>query len=62
MKIEISKTDFKALVALVDKCYAIIQSKQPSVREYNSARLLRQVKKGIIRKNQKVLTENNIEL
>ena len=51
MKIEVSKTDMNALFTLIDKCAAIIQDGQPTLREYNYARRLRLVKKAIIRKN-----------
>lgn len=51
MRIEVSKTDMNALFTLIDKCAAIVQEKQPTLREYNCARRLRQVKKAIIRKN-----------
>ena len=43
MQIEISKTDMNALFTLIDKCTAIVQDKQPTLREYNFARRLRLV-------------------
>lgn len=51
MNIEISKSDFKALVDLAEKCVTAIQSKQCSLREYNQARRLRLIIKKIQRNN-----------
>ena len=52
MQIEISKTDYKALLELTEKCVGIIQkSPNTSIREFNVARRLRLVKKKIERKN-----------
>ena len=51
MRFEISKTDYKALLELGEKCVCIVQSKNPSIREYNSARRLRLLIKKLERKN-----------
>ena len=51
MQINVSNTDLKALFTLIDKCTAIVQDGNPTLREYNYARRLRLVKKAIIRKN-----------
>ena len=50
MQITISKSDFQALVTLIDKCTAIVQDKQPTLREYNYARRLRLIKKKMVRR------------
>ena len=50
MEITISKTDFNALMTLIDRCTAIIQDKQPTIREYNAARRLRLIKKKMARR------------
>lgn len=51
MNIEISKSDYKALVDLADKCVTAIQNKQCTLREYNQARRLRIIIKKIQRNN-----------
>ena len=51
MNIEISKSDYKALVDLAEKCITAIQNKQYSLREYNQARRLRLIIKKIQRNN-----------
>ena len=51
MKIDISKTDFKALVELAEKCATSIQSKQCSLREFNQARRLKIIIKKLQRNN-----------
>lgn len=51
MKLEISKTDYKALLELGEKCVAFVQGHNPTLREYNSARRLRMLIKKLERKN-----------
>lgn len=51
MKISVSKTDWETMLSLIDKAVLIIKSNQPSCKEYNVARRLRNVKNDIIRKN-----------
>ena len=51
MKIDISKTDFKALVELAEKCATAIQGKQCSLREFNQARRLKVIIKKLQRNN-----------
>lgn len=51
MNIEISKSDYKALVDLAEKCVAAIQAQQCTLREYNQARRLRLIIKKIQRNN-----------
>lgn len=51
MKFDISKTDYKSLLELGEKCVCIVQSKNPSIREYNTARRLRMLIKKLERKN-----------
>jgi len=53
MQIEISKTNYDLLMSLIDKSVAIIQQKNPTTKEYNVARLLKQTKCKIIRKIEK---------
>lgn len=57
MNIEISKTDYHSLSSLIDKAVGIIQNKNPTNQEYNVARMLRQVKKKILKKNEKTINE-----
>ena len=49
MQIDVSKSNWTQLMNLIDKSVTIIQSGNPSNREYNVARQLRQTKKCIIR-------------
>lgn len=49
MQIELSKTNYELLMSLIDKSVAIIQQKNPSTKEYNIARRLRQTKNNIVR-------------
>ena len=51
MDIHISKTDLAALFRHIDKCAEIIKAKEPTPREYNAARQLLNLKRGLIRKN-----------
>lgn len=51
MNIDISKSDYKALVDLAEKCSAAIQHGQYTLREYNQARRLRLIIKKIQRNN-----------
>lgn len=53
MQVEISKTNFELLMSLIDKSVAIIQQKNPTTKEYNVARQLRQTKSKILRKIEK---------
>ena len=55
MEITISKTDFTALMSLIDKSVGIIKDKEPTLREYNCARRLYLVKKKIIKRNEKAI-------
>lgn len=49
MDISISKTNYNLLMTLIDKSVTIIQQSNPTNREYNVARRLRQVKNSIVR-------------
>ena len=49
MQIEISKTNFDMLMSLIDKSVTIIQQKNPTTKEYNVARQLRQTKSKVLR-------------
>lgn len=51
MQIEISKSDYKALLELSERCVAIIKSKEPTIREYNAARRLGLVIRKLQKKN-----------
>ena len=51
MDIRISKSDYMAMLDLIDKCTAIVQEKQPTIREYNYARRLRLIRKKLSRIN-----------
>ena len=51
MDIRISKSDYITMLDLIDKCTAIIQDKQPTIREYNYARRLRLIRKKLSRIN-----------
>jgi hypothetical protein len=51
MYIEISKSDFKALMSLTEKAISIIKSGSPPPREYNVARQLGLLKRKINRRN-----------
>ena len=53
MQLEISKTNFELMMSLIDKSVTIIQQKNPTTKEYNVARQLRQVKSKILRKIEK---------
>ena len=50
MTIEISKSDYKALIDLTEKCVTAIQTKQYTLREYSQARRLRLIIKKIRRR------------
>ncbi len=49
MQIEISKTNYDLLMTLIDKSVAIIQHSNPTNKDYNVARRLRQTKNVIVR-------------
>lgn len=51
MDINISKSDYKSLLSLIDKSVAIIKTKTSSTRDYNVARQLGNIKKKIERNN-----------
>ena len=51
MELNISKSDLATLMRGIDKCVAIIKAKEPTTREYNAARMLMNVKRAIMRKN-----------
>ena len=53
MQIEVSKTNWDLMMSLIDKAVTIIQQSNPTNKEYNVARQLRQTKKSIIRKFEK---------
>lgn len=53
MQIDVSKTNWDSMMSLIDKAVTIIQQGNPTNKEYNIARQLRQTKKGIIRKLEK---------
>lgn len=53
MQIEVSKTNWENLILLIDKSVSIIQNGNPSCKDYNVARRLRQTKNAIIRQNEK---------
>lgn len=48
----ISKSDYQALLSLIERAIVIIKSKQPTTREYNVARQLGNIKRKVERKNQ----------
>lgn len=50
MQIDVSKTNWDSMMSLIDKAVTIIQQGNPTNKEYNIARQLRQTKKCIIRK------------
>ena len=52
MQITISKSDYESLLTLIDRCTAIVQAGNPSLRDYNAARRLRLIKKKMERRNQ----------
>lgn len=51
MQIEISKTNYKQLLSLIDKACSVIKAQNPKPKEYNIARQLYLVKKQIEKKN-----------
>lgn len=53
MQIDVSKTNWDSMMSLIDKAVTIIQQGNPTNKEYNVARQLRQTKKSIIRKLEK---------
>lgn len=53
MQIDVSKTNWDSMMSLIDKAVTIIQQGNPTTKEYNVARQLRQTKKSIIRKLEK---------
>lgn len=53
MQIDVSKTNWDSMMSLIDKAVTIIQQGNPTNKEYNIARQLRQTKKCIIRKLEK---------
>lgn len=53
MQIDVSKTNWDSMMSLIDKAVTIIQQSNPTNKEYNVARQLRQTKKSIIRKLEK---------
>ena len=59
MQINISKTDFNALVMLIDKCTAIVKEKQPTTKEYNYARRLSLIKKKMVRSHERAERANH---
>lgn len=58
MQIEVSKTNWESLISLIDKSVFIIQNSNPSCRDYNVARRLRQTKNAIIRQNERFHAKN----
>ena len=50
MVIELSKTDYNALLELTEKCVLIVQNNSTSNRERNAARRLRLLMKKVARK------------
>jgi len=53
MQIEISKTDYKAMMLSIDKAVSIIRERNTSPREYNVARRLYLIKRQIEKRNGK---------
>ena len=53
MQIDISKTNYRQLLSLIDKAVTIIRASNPTNREYNVARQLYLIKKQIEKKNGK---------
>ena len=51
MDINISKSDYKSILSLIDKAVAIIKSNPSSTREYNVARQLGNIRKKLERNN-----------
>jgi len=51
MNIRISKSDYASLLTLIDRCTAIVQQSQPTLRDYNAARRLKLIRKKIERTN-----------
>lgn len=54
MNIQITKTDYKSLLDLTEKCVVFVQGHNPTLREYNQARRLRLVMKKIMNKNKDI--------
>ncbi len=52
MKIEITKTDFKELMHLLDWASAFIRERKKSAREDDHSRRINRIKKIILKKNQ----------
>jgi len=51
MEIQISKSDYAALMSLIDKAYGIITRNNPPPREYNVARRLRIIRRKLEKRN-----------
>ncbi len=51
MQINVSKTEWNSLIRLIDKAVFILKNKAQKPSEYNTARLLKNTKDNIIRKN-----------
>lgn len=51
MKIDTSRTEWAALCSLIDRAVAIIKSHEPTTREYNVARQLRNVKNKMVKRH-----------
>lgn len=51
MQIDISKTNYRQLLSLIDKACSLIKAQNPKPREYNVARQLYLIKKQIEKKN-----------
>lgn len=54
MQIEISKTDYKSMMVLIDKAVSIIKSDNPKPRDYNVARQLGILKKKLEKRNNSI--------
>lgn len=57
MKVEVSKTNWNKLMSLIDKSVDIIKASNPSNSDYNTARMLLNTKKAILR-NPKLYAED----
>ena len=54
MQIEISKTDYKSMMTLIDKAVGIIKSDTRKPREYNVARQLGILKRKVEKRNNSI--------
>ena len=54
MQIEISKTDYKSMMTLIDKAVVIIKSDTRKPREYNVARQLGILKRKVEKRNNSI--------